>query len=101
MKIIIGNTNGQIGHEEEFISTIGKHSKRMESNENGKLLMDFATGEDMKIKSIFFRTIYLQGHVESTRRKIYKPNRSCKSREKSGKIHHKYQNLRKTECNRY
>ena len=54
IKMIIGDMNAKIGKEEEYIGTTGKHSLHDESNENGNLLIDFATSKNMVISSTYF-----------------------------------------------
>lgn len=54
LKIVLGDFNAQIGKEEIYRPTIGKYSKHSRSNENGKILIDFARRRNMKIKSTYF-----------------------------------------------
>ncbi|XP_062717045.1 uncharacterized protein LOC134292171 [Aedes albopictus] len=55
VKIIIGDLNVQVGHEEEFRPTIGKFSAHQQTNENGLRLIDFAASKNMAIRSTFFQ----------------------------------------------
>jgi hypothetical protein len=51
VKIILENTNAKIRQEREYYAIIGKHILHETSNENGKLLTDFAQGKNMVIVS--------------------------------------------------
>ncbi|XP_013174666.1 PREDICTED: craniofacial development protein 2-like [Papilio xuthus] len=54
VKILIGDFNAQIGREEAFVPTIGRHSKHNTSNDNGLRLITFATSKSLVIKSTMF-----------------------------------------------
>jgi len=54
VKILIGDFNAQVGREEMYRPTIGKHSLHVESNDNGSRLVDFAVMNNCVIKSTFF-----------------------------------------------
>jgi predicted Fe-S protein YdhL (DUF1289 family) len=56
VKMIIGDFNAKIGKEEiyEYKSVIGTHSKHDRTNENGKMLIEFATEKNMRIASTYF-----------------------------------------------
>jgi exonuclease III len=47
VKIIMGDMNAKIGREQNFISTIGKHSRHEESNDNGLRLVNSAASLNM------------------------------------------------------
>jgi len=53
-KIIVGNFNSKIGREDIFKSAIGKCSVHETPNENGIRVIDFATNNNMIIKSTYF-----------------------------------------------
>ncbi|KAG7296948.1 hypothetical protein JYU34_019852 [Plutella xylostella] len=50
-KILLGDFNAQVGQEDIFIPTIGRHSKHEISNDNGIRLISFASSKGMVIKS--------------------------------------------------
>lgn len=50
-KLVMGDWNAKVGQEEIYQPTIGKYSLHDQSNENGRFMIDFAMGRDMKIKS--------------------------------------------------
>lgn len=54
VKIIIGDANAQVGKENIYLPTIGKHSLHNCSNDNGQRLIDFAVSKDMVIGSTMF-----------------------------------------------
>lgn len=54
VKIILGDFNAQVGKEREYWGTIGRHSLHENTNDNGKKLIDFATGHDMVVSSTCF-----------------------------------------------
>lgn len=54
LKIVLGDFNAKVGREEIFKPTIGNFSKHTRSNKNGKLMIDFARTNNMKIKSTYF-----------------------------------------------
>lgn len=55
LKIVLGDCNAEVGREIAYQPTIGKYSLHEESNENGRLLVDFAMSRDMKIKSTHYQ----------------------------------------------
>lgn len=55
VKMIIGDFNAKIGKEEIYKPVIGSHSKHNESNQNGKMLIEFATERNMRIVSTCFQ----------------------------------------------
>ena len=54
VKIILGGTNAKIRQEREYYTITGKHGLHKTSNENGKLLTDFAQRKNMVIISTKF-----------------------------------------------
>jgi hypothetical protein len=54
VKMIIGDFNAKIGKEEIYKPVIGTHSKHDRTNENGKMLIEFATERNMRIASTYF-----------------------------------------------
>jgi hypothetical protein len=55
VKMIIGDFNAKIGKEEIYKPVIGTHSKHDRTNENGKMLIEFATERNMRIASTYFQ----------------------------------------------
>ena len=53
-KIVIEDTNAKVGREEDFRHITGGKSLHKESNENGKMLIEFAEENKMKIISTHF-----------------------------------------------
>jgi len=53
-KIVIGDFNAKIGKETIFRPTIGKKSLHRETNENGSMLVTFASNRNMVISSTMF-----------------------------------------------
>jgi len=49
--IVLGDTKAKIGQEREYYTIIGKHSVDETSNENRKLLIDFAQGKNVVARS--------------------------------------------------
>lgn len=54
MKIIMGDYNAKIGKEEHLKNIAGKYSLHEETNENGELLSQFASRNNLVIKSTCF-----------------------------------------------
>jgi len=54
IKIIVGDLNAKIGRELEYRATTGGHSLHERTNSNGNMLIDFAIGRGMIIKSTMF-----------------------------------------------
>ena len=54
IKILIGDMNAKIGKEKIYNSVTGGKSKHVESNENGRVLIQFAEEKSLKIKSTAF-----------------------------------------------
>lgn len=54
MKIVMGDFNSKIGKEDVYFPTIGKHSLHDITNNNGYLLMNFASFKNMVIASTWF-----------------------------------------------
>ncbi len=62
VRLVIGDLNAKIGQEAEFRPTIGPESLHEECNENGMLLVNFATMEEMIVSSTFFpRKLFHKG----------------------------------------
>jgi hypothetical protein len=55
VKIVIGYINAQIGKEEVYCPTVGKHSVHENTNDNGYRLIQFATLNNMVIGSTMFQ----------------------------------------------
>lgn len=51
VKIILGDANAKIGKEEIYWSTVGKHSKHNETNDNGQRLINLAMEKNMVVRS--------------------------------------------------
>lgn len=54
IKIIAGDFNAKIGKELAFIPTIGRYSLHDETNDNGRMLINFAASKDMVVGSTMF-----------------------------------------------
>lgn len=54
MKIIMGDFNSKIGKEDVYFPTIGKHSLHDITNNNGYLLVNFASSKNMVIANTWF-----------------------------------------------
>jgi hypothetical protein len=54
IKIIIGDLNANLGKEEMYKGTIGKQSLHIDSNDNGKRIIDFAMSRNLVISSTCF-----------------------------------------------
>lgn len=54
MKIILGDFNGKIGKERMYYSTIGRHSLRDTTSNNGVKLIEFAIAKGMTLSSTYF-----------------------------------------------
>jgi exonuclease III len=54
IKIVLGDMNAQIGKEDIYIPTIGKHSLHSQSNDNVLRLINFAASRSMEIGSTIF-----------------------------------------------
>lgn len=53
-KIVIGDFNAKIGKETMYRPTIGKESLHRETNENGSMLVTFASNKNMVVSSTMF-----------------------------------------------
>jgi len=60
MKIPLGDFNAKVGRENIFKSTIGNESLHQDSNDNGVRIVNFATSQNLVVKSTMFphRNIY-------------------------------------------
>ena len=54
IKIVIGDTNAQIGREDMFRSVNGPNSLHAVSNDNGQRCLNFAASQGMVVRSTFF-----------------------------------------------
>jgi hypothetical protein len=54
MKILLGDFNTKVGREEIFKPTIGNGSLHEISNDNRVRLVNFATSENLRVKSTMF-----------------------------------------------
>ena len=54
IKILLGDFNAQVGQEDIYYPTIGRHSKHNVTNDNGKRLILFATSRNMTVGSTLF-----------------------------------------------
>ncbi|XP_031334013.1 uncharacterized protein LOC116164026 [Photinus pyralis] len=55
VKIVLGDLNAKIEREEEYIKVTGGNSKHHESNENGKIAIQFALENKLKVMSTNFK----------------------------------------------
>jgi hypothetical protein len=62
VKVVMGDANAKVGRETVYQPTVNMHSLHESTNENGLILVDFATGRQMAIKSTYFmhKRIHLQ-----------------------------------------
>lgn len=51
IKVVLGNFKAQVGKEQDFLGTIGKHSLRGDLNDNSMRLTEFAASGNMCINS--------------------------------------------------
>ena len=54
MKILLGDFNTKVGRENIFKLTIGNESLHQDSNDNGVRIVNFATSENLVVKSTMF-----------------------------------------------
>jgi hypothetical protein len=54
MKILLGDFNAKVGMEDVFTPTIGNESLHEISKDNGVILVNFATTENLRVKSMMF-----------------------------------------------
>ena len=54
MKILLGDFNAKVGRENIFKSTIGNESLHQDSNDNGVRIVNFATSQNLVVKSKMF-----------------------------------------------
>jgi len=54
IRLVLGDLNAKIGHEEVYRSTIGSYSLHTNTNDNSIKLIDFALGKYMVVKSTMF-----------------------------------------------
>jgi len=77
VKIVIVDMNAQVGKEEVYCPTIGKHSLHENTNDNGYHLIQFATLNNMVIGSTMFQ-----------HKKIHKPTWTAPDRSFESQIDH-------------
>ena len=51
LKILLGDCNAKVGRENIFKPTIGQESLHQDSNDNGVRLVNFATSQNLVVKS--------------------------------------------------
>jgi hypothetical protein len=54
MKILVGDFNAKLGREDTFKPTIGNESLHEDSNDNGVIVVNFATSKNLVVKSTMF-----------------------------------------------
>jgi len=54
MKILLGDFNAKVGRENIFKPTIGKESLHQDKNDNGVRIVNFATSNNLIVKSTMF-----------------------------------------------
>jgi len=54
VKVVIGDINAKLGHEEGYRPTIGRKSLHSMSNDNGTRFLNFAAARDIIISSTYF-----------------------------------------------
>jgi hypothetical protein len=54
MKILLGDLNAKVGREDTFKPTIGNESVHQDSNDNGVIVVNFATSKNPVVKSMMF-----------------------------------------------
>jgi hypothetical protein len=54
-KMLLGDFNAKVGRENIFKPTIGEKSLHQDSNDNGFRLVNFATSNNLAVKSTVFR----------------------------------------------
>ena len=54
MKMLLGDFNAKVGRENIFKPTIGQESLHQDSNDNGVRLVNFATSQNLVVKSMIF-----------------------------------------------
>jgi len=54
MKIILGDIKAKVGRENIFKATIGQESVQQDSNDNAVRLINFATSQNLVVKSTIF-----------------------------------------------
>uniref|UniRef100_A0A8D8SDU9 Craniofacial development protein 2 n=1 Tax=Cacopsylla melanoneura TaxID=428564 RepID=A0A8D8SDU9_9HEMI len=54
MKILLGDMNAKLGHEQMYKPALGDHSLHDHSNDNGIRLLEFALSRNMLVKSTMF-----------------------------------------------
>ena len=54
LKMLLGDCNAKVGRENSFKPTIGQESLHQDSNDNGVRLVNFATSQNLVVKSTMF-----------------------------------------------
>ena len=54
MKMLLGDCNAKVGRENSFKPTIGQESLHQDSNDNGVRIVNFATSQNLVVKSTMF-----------------------------------------------
>jgi len=54
MKILLGDFNATVGRENIFKPTVGNGSLHQDGNDNGCRIVNFATSENLVVKSMTF-----------------------------------------------
>jgi hypothetical protein len=54
MKILLGDFNAKLGRQNTFKPTIGNESLHQDSNDNGVQVVNFATSNNLIVKSMMF-----------------------------------------------
>ena len=54
MKILLGDFNAQVGRENIFKPTIGNENLHQDINDNGVMIVNFATSKNLVVKSTTF-----------------------------------------------
>jgi hypothetical protein len=62
MKILLGDFNTKVGREDISQPTMGTESVHPESNDNGIILVNFATSKNLIVKSTKFPLRNILGH---------------------------------------
>jgi hypothetical protein len=63
VKILLGDFNEKVGREDVFKPTIGNESLHKTSNDNGVRVVNFATSENLVVKSTMFRHPKIQKYT--------------------------------------
>jgi endonuclease/exonuclease/phosphatase family metal-dependent hydrolase len=61
MKLLLGDFNAKVGRENIFKPTIGNESLHQDSNDNGVMIVNFATSKNLVVKN----TMFLQRNIHN------------------------------------